>query len=62
MEFSKQLLNELSQRTGFIKDTLEKLLRLVEILHFLNNDSTISFKLDIIMDNIKDMVNALLLF
>lgn len=38
MDFSKQYLSKLAQETNFIKDTLEKVLRLAEILKFLNND------------------------
>ena len=41
MEFSKQYLNELALRTGFIKETLEKVLRLAEVLKFINNDNVI---------------------
>ena len=38
MNYSKQYLVELSDKTNFIKDNLEKVLRLAEILKFLNND------------------------
>ena len=38
MNFSKKYLTELSNKTYFIKDTLEKMLRLSRILEFLNND------------------------
>lgn len=38
MNFSKEYLIELSNKTHFIKDTLEKMLRLSRILEFLNND------------------------
>lgn len=38
MDFSRQYLSKLAQETNFIKDTLEKVLRLAEILKFLNND------------------------
>ena len=38
MIYSKQYLNELSTQTNFLKDNLEKVLRLSEILKFLNND------------------------
>ena len=36
MNYSKQYLAELSTKTNFIKDNLEKVLRLAEILKFLN--------------------------
>lgn len=45
MEFSKQYLIELSRKTNFIKDTLEKVLRLAEILKFLNSDTVFKNKL-----------------
>lgn len=45
MEFSRQYLTELASETGFIKETLEKVLRLAEILKFLNTDSIIGGKL-----------------
>ena len=45
MNFSKQYLSELSNKTNFIKDNLEKVLRLVEILKFLNNDNVFKEKL-----------------
>lgn len=38
MEYSKQYMAELAAKTNFIKDTLEKVLRLSEILKFLNED------------------------
>lgn len=38
MEYSKQYLSKLAQESNFIKDTLEKVLRLSDILRFLNND------------------------
>ena len=39
MKFSKQYLNELSLKTNFIKDNIEKVLRLTEILKFINYES-----------------------
>lgn len=36
MNYAKQYLAELSSKTNFIKDNLEKVLRLSEILRFLN--------------------------
>jgi len=39
MNFSKQYLNELSLKTNFIKDNIEKVLRLTEILKFINYES-----------------------
>ena len=39
MNYTKQYLVELSSKTYFIKDNLEKILRLSEILKFLNSDS-----------------------
>lgn len=45
MEFSKQYLSVLAQKTNFIKDTLEKVLRLAEILRFLNSDTVFKNKL-----------------
>lgn len=39
MNYTKQYLMELSSKTYFIKDNLEKILRLSEILKFLNSDS-----------------------
>ena len=41
MQFSKQYLSSLAAQTGFIKETLEKVLRLAEVLRFLNVDSII---------------------
>ena len=45
MEFSRQYLTKLAQESNFIKDTLEKVLRLSEILKFLNSDSIFKDKL-----------------
>ena len=45
MEFSRQYLVKIAQETNFIKDTLEKVVRLAEILKFLNNDSIFKGKL-----------------
>lgn len=45
MEFSKQYLSQMAQETNFIKDTLEKVLRLSDILKFLNNDIVFKGKL-----------------
>ncbi len=45
MQFSKQYLSSLAAQTGFIKETLEKVLRLAEVLRFLNGDSLIGGKL-----------------
>lgn len=43
MNFSKQYLNELSLKTNFIKDNIEKVLRLTDIplhmVHHFNNSS-----------------------
>lgn len=39
MEFSRQYLTRIAQESNFIKDTLEKVLRLSEILKFLNSDT-----------------------
>ena len=39
MKFSKQYLNELSLKTNFIKDNIEKVLRLTEILKYINYES-----------------------
>lgn len=36
MNYTKQYLTELASKTNFIKDNLEKVLRLSEILRFLN--------------------------
>lgn len=38
MNYTRQYLTELASKTNFIKDNLEKVLRLSEILRFLNND------------------------
>lgn len=38
MNYTKQYLSELALKTNFIKDNLEKILRLSEILRFLNSD------------------------
>lgn len=38
MNYTKQYLSELAIKTNFIKDNLEKVLRLAEILKFLNSD------------------------
>lgn len=45
MNISKQYLVELSYKTNFIRDNLEKVLRLSEILKFLNNDNIFKNKL-----------------
>lgn len=45
MEYSRQYLAELANKTNFIKDNLEKVLRLAEILKFLNNDKGLAGKL-----------------
>ena len=45
MNYSKQYLSELSTKTNFLKDNLEKVLRLAEILKFLNTDSMFKGKL-----------------
>ena len=45
MEFSRQYLTRLAQESNFIKDTLEKVLRLSEILKFLNSDIVFKDKL-----------------
>lgn len=47
MNISKQYLVELSYKTNFIRDNLEKVLRLSEILKFLNNDNIFKNKLDL---------------
>ncbi len=45
MNYTKQYLAELASKTNFIKDNLEKVLRLSEILRFLNSDSDFRGKL-----------------
>jgi len=45
VEYSRQYLAELANKTNFIKDNLEKVLRLAEILKFLNNDRVLAGKL-----------------
>lgn len=45
MEFSRQYLVALATKTNFIRDTLEKVLRLSEILKFLNSDIVFKGKL-----------------
>lgn len=45
MDYSKQYLENLSKETGFIRDNLEKVLRLVEVLKFLNSDQIFKDKL-----------------
>ena len=45
MNYSKQYLSELSAKTNFLKDNLEKILRLSEILNFLNTDNVFKGKL-----------------
>ena len=45
MEFSGQYLINLAKESNFIKDTLEKVLRLLEILKFLNSDTIFKDKL-----------------
>jgi len=41
MNFSKQYLTELAIKSNFIKDNLEKVLRLAEVLKFLNTDEVL---------------------
>lgn len=45
MKYSKQFLMELSKKTNFIRDNLEKVLRLSEVLKFLNTDVVFKGKL-----------------
>lgn len=45
MNYSKQYLSELSVKTNFVKDNLEKILRLSQILKFLNTDNVFKGKL-----------------
>ena len=45
MKYSKQYLVDLCSKTNFIKDNLEKVLRLNEILIFLNSDGELKGKL-----------------
>ena len=45
MEYSKKNLTELSNRSTFIKDNLEKVLRLIDILKYINNDDYLKGKL-----------------
>ena len=45
MNYTRQYLAELASKTNFIKDNLEKVLRLSEILKFLNNDPDFKDKL-----------------
>lgn len=45
MNYSKQYLSELSIKTNFVKDNLEKVLRLSQILKFLNTDNVFKGKL-----------------
>lgn len=45
MNYSKQYLSELSVKTNFVKDNLEKVLRLSQILKFLNTDNVFKGKL-----------------
>lgn len=45
MKYSKQFLMELSKKTNFIRDNLEKVLRLSEVLKFLNTDAVFKGKL-----------------
>ena len=42
MNYSRQYLAELSTKTNFIKDNLEKVLRLSEILKFLNSEDILT--------------------
>ena len=45
MNYSKQYLSELASKTNFLKDNLEKVLRLSEILRFINSDKVFAGKL-----------------
>ena len=45
MNFSKQYLADLANKSNFLRDNLEKMLRLVEILKFLNTDELLKGKL-----------------
>ena len=45
MNYTRQYLTELALKTNFIKDNLEKALRLSEILRFLNNEPNLKGKL-----------------
>ncbi len=41
----KGYLSQLAREAGFIRDTLEKVIRLTEILHFLNTEPSLSNRL-----------------
>lgn len=43
--YSKKDLDILSKETSFLRDNLEKVIRLVDILEFINNDELLSQKL-----------------
>ena len=45
MNYTRQYLAALASKTNFIKDNLEKVLRLSEILRFLNSDPILKGKL-----------------
>ncbi|HBB05131.1 MAG TPA: hypothetical protein DCZ41_00820 [Firmicutes bacterium] len=45
MNYTRQYLAELASKTNFIKDNLEKVLRLSEILRFLNSHPILKGKL-----------------
>jgi len=44
-DIDKGYLSQLARETGFIRDTLEKVIRLTEILHFLNTEPALSNRL-----------------
>ena len=44
-DYTKEDLNEMAFNLNFVRDTLEKVLRLTEILDFLNSNSTTKNKL-----------------
>jgi predicted nucleotidyltransferase component of viral defense system len=45
LRFDKQYLAQLASETGFLRDNLEKVIRLTDILYFINNDAYLSQRL-----------------
>ena len=43
-QVSRRELNNIAKEHGFVRDTLEKMIRLVEVLTYINNESLIESK------------------
>ena len=44
-EYNRVILGQTASKLGFVRDTFEKMSRLIEILHFINSDVVINLYL-----------------